>query len=71
MPVAFDEWERLSKAPGFADLLLSFPAEAADLIERRRKPERPCRFNVPLCEAPDLYVRREGLCLGRNDDSRR
>lgn len=41
VPVAFDEGERrLSKAESFGDLLLSFPAEAGDLIERRRKPAR-------------------------------
>ncbi|MFG1223753.1 type II toxin-antitoxin system Phd/YefM family antitoxin [Xanthobacter wiegelii] len=38
--VAFDEWERLSKAPSFADLLLSFPVDAAELIQPRRKPAR-------------------------------
>jgi prevent-host-death family protein len=38
--VSFREWERVSKAPSFADLLLAFPGEAADILKRRRKPAR-------------------------------
>lgn len=38
--VAFKEWERLSKAPSFSDLLLSFPADAAEFVQPRRKPAR-------------------------------
>jgi hypothetical protein len=38
--VSFDEWERVSKVPSFADLLLAFPGEPADIPERRRKPAR-------------------------------
>ena len=38
--VSFEEWERVSKAPGFADLLLAFPGEPGDIPERLRKPAR-------------------------------
>jgi prevent-host-death family protein len=38
--VSFEEWERLSKAPNFADLLLVFPGEPADIRDRSRKPAR-------------------------------
>jgi len=38
--VSFEEWERVSKVPSFADLLLAFPGEPADIPERRRKPAR-------------------------------
>lgn len=41
--VAFDEWERVSKAPDFADLLLSFPGEPEDIPQRSRKPARALR----------------------------
>jgi antitoxin Phd len=38
--VSFEEWERISKAPSFADLLLAFPGEPDDIPERSRKPAR-------------------------------
>jgi PHD/YefM family antitoxin component YafN of YafNO toxin-antitoxin module len=38
--VSFEEWERISKVPSFADLLLAFPGEPADIPERARKPAR-------------------------------
>lgn len=38
--VSFEEWERVSKVPSFADLLLAFPGEPSDLPERSRKPAR-------------------------------
>lgn len=41
--VSFDEWERLSKVPSFADLLLSFPSEPGDIPERSRKAARAPR----------------------------
>jgi hypothetical protein len=41
--VSFDEWERVSRVPSFADLLLAFPGEAGDIPERSRKPARALR----------------------------
>lgn len=41
--ISFDEWERLSKVPSFADLLLAFPGEPTDIPERSRKPIRAFR----------------------------
>ena len=41
--VSFDEWERLTNAPEFADLLLSFPGEPGNIPERSRKPARALR----------------------------
>ena len=41
--VSFAEWQRISKVPSFADLLLAFPGEAEDIPERSRKPARPLR----------------------------
>lgn len=38
--LSFDEWERISKVPSFADLLLAFPGEAGDIPKRRRKSAR-------------------------------
>ena len=38
--VSFEEWERVSKAPVFADLLLAFPGELNDIPDRSRKPAR-------------------------------
>ncbi|GEO39951.1 prevent-host-death family protein [Skermanella aerolata] len=38
--VSFEEWERVSKVPSFADLLLAFPGDAEDIPERLRKPAR-------------------------------
>jgi len=43
--VSFEEWERISKVPDFADLLLAFPGEAGDIPERTRKPSRVLREN--------------------------
>jgi prevent-host-death family protein len=41
--VSYEEWERVSKVPSFADLLLAFPGEPADIPERTRKPARALR----------------------------
>jgi PHD/YefM family antitoxin component YafN of YafNO toxin-antitoxin module len=41
--VSSDEWERVSKAPSFADLLLAFPGEPANIPERSRKSVRTLR----------------------------
>jgi prevent-host-death family protein len=41
--VSFEEWERVTKAPDFADLLLAFPGEPADIPPRIRKPARDLR----------------------------
>jgi len=38
--VSFEEWERISKAPSFADLLLAFPGEPDDIPQRSRRPSR-------------------------------
>ena len=38
--VSFEEWQRVSKVPSFADLLLAFPGGPEDIPERRRKPAR-------------------------------
>jgi prevent-host-death family protein len=38
--VSFDEWERLSKVPSFANLLLAFPGEPDDIPERTHKHSR-------------------------------
>jgi len=38
--ISFEEWERLSKVPSFADLLLAFPGEPGEGLERPRKPAR-------------------------------
>lgn len=45
--ISFEEWERISKVPSFADLLLSFPGEPDDLPERiRKRPRSARRANV-------------------------
>ena len=41
--VSFEEWERISKVPSFADLLLAFPVKPEDIPERSRKPARALR----------------------------
>jgi antitoxin Phd len=41
--VSFEEWERISKVPSFADILLAFPGEPGDIAERSRKPARALR----------------------------
>ena len=41
--VSFAEWERVSRVPSFADLLLAFPAEPEDIPRRARKPARVLR----------------------------
>ena len=41
--VSFKDWERLAKAPSFADLLLAFPGEPNDIPARSRKPARALR----------------------------
>ena len=43
--VSFEEWERISKVPDFADLLLAFPGEPEDIPGRSRKPARALREN--------------------------
>lgn len=45
--VSFEEWERVSKAPPFADLLLAFPGEPGDILNRRHKPARASRDAAP------------------------
>ena len=41
--ISFEEWERVSRVPSFADLLLAFPGEPGDIPERSRKPARALR----------------------------
>lgn len=41
--VSFEEWERISKVPSFADLLLAFPGEPGDIPTRSRKSARALR----------------------------
>lgn len=41
--VSFEEWERISKVPSFADLVLAFPGETPDIPDRSRKPARVLR----------------------------
>lgn len=41
--VSFDEWQRVSKVPTFADLLLAFPGDPEDVSARRGKPVRALR----------------------------
>jgi prevent-host-death family protein len=41
--VSFEEWQRLSKVPSFAELLLAFPGEAGDIPKRAGKPARALR----------------------------
>lgn len=41
--VSFAEWEKLSKAPSFAEVLLGFPGEPGDIPRRSRKPARALR----------------------------
>jgi hypothetical protein len=41
--VSFEEWQRISKVPSFADLLLAFPGEPGDIPKRSRKPARALR----------------------------
>ena len=43
--VSFEEWQRVSKTPDFADLLLAFPGGPEDIPERARKPARTLREN--------------------------
>jgi antitoxin Phd len=43
--VSFEEWERISRVPDFADLLLAFPGEPADIPKRRHKPARASSEN--------------------------
>lgn len=38
--ISFKEWQRISKVPSFADLLLAFPGEPDDIPERSRRPLR-------------------------------
>ncbi len=41
--LSFEEWQRISRVPDFADLLLAFPGDAEDIPERARKPARALR----------------------------
>ena len=41
--LSFEEYERLSRVPGFGELLAAFPGDVDDLPERRRKPARALR----------------------------
>lgn len=41
--ISFAEWQRISKVPSFANLLLAFPGDPDDLPERGRKPPRSAR----------------------------
>jgi prevent-host-death family protein len=41
--VSFEEWQRTSKVPSFADLVLAFPGEPTDLPKRRRGAARALR----------------------------
>ncbi|MFJ6324322.1 MULTISPECIES: type II toxin-antitoxin system Phd/YefM family antitoxin [unclassified Rhizobium] len=43
--VSFEEWERISRVPDFADLLLAFPGEKTDIPERSGKTARALREN--------------------------
>ena len=43
--VSFQEWERVSKIPSFADLLLAFPGEPGDVPERADEPARALHEN--------------------------
>ena len=38
--ISFEEWERVSKVPSFADLLLAFPGEPGDIPGRSHRPAR-------------------------------
>ena len=41
--LSFEEWQRISRVPDFADLLLAFPDQPEDIPERTRKPARALR----------------------------
>ncbi|WEF25932.1 type II toxin-antitoxin system Phd/YefM family antitoxin [Paracoccus sp. S3-43] len=41
--LSFEEWQRISRVPDFADLLLAFPGQPEDIPERTRKPARALR----------------------------
>jgi prevent-host-death family protein len=41
--VSFEEWQRISKTPLFADILLAFPAGRDDVPPRSGKPARALR----------------------------
>ncbi|MBB1249930.1 type II toxin-antitoxin system Phd/YefM family antitoxin [Rhizobium sp. G21] len=43
--VSFEQWQRVSKVPDFADLLLAFPGDTADIPERSLKPARALSEN--------------------------
>jgi prevent-host-death family protein len=43
--VSFEEWQRVSKIPSFASLLLAFPGGPGDIPERPRKPARTLRVS--------------------------
>ena len=60
--VSFEEWERVSRVPSFADLLLAFPGEPGDIPERSRKPARALRTAADL--VPARYQHRLGRRAG-------
>lgn len=41
--VSFEEWQRISRVPSFADLLLAFPGQPEDIPARSRNPARALR----------------------------
>lgn len=41
--LSFEEWQRISRVPDFADLLLVFPGDDEDLPVRSGKPARALR----------------------------
>lgn len=41
--ISFEEWQRISRVPDFADLLLAFPGEPEDIPDRTRRPARALR----------------------------
>lgn len=41
--VSFEEWQRVSKVPTFAEVLLAFPGSKEDIPERTGQPARSLR----------------------------
>lgn len=44
VPIAYEEWEKLSRVPSFGRLLMSAPLEKDDLPKRNRRPVRRARL---------------------------
>jgi prevent-host-death family protein len=58
--VSFEEWERISKVPSFADLLLAFPAEPDDVPERAKLSRATSHFRTLRSRAcPPCTLARE------------